>query len=100
MLFVSLGLGSVIASMVEVAPWITAVGRYKAVIFPAVGVLLAFDYWMAIVRPRQLDCAPGEICHIDSPISKFNRVMFWTSVGIYVVAIIGTYGAEWWILRS
>jgi hypothetical protein len=76
------------------------VGRQKAIIFPAVGVLLAFNYWVAIVRPKRLDCAPGDICHIDSPTSRLNRVMFWTSLAIYIVAIVGTYGAEWWILRS
>jgi len=77
-----------------------AVGRQKAIIFPAVGVLLAFNYWMAIVRPKQLDCAPGDVCHIDSPTSRLNRVMFWASLAIYLVALAGTYLAEWWILRS
>lgn len=96
----SLGLGSVVASTLEVAPWLAAVGRQKAIIFPAVGVLLAFNYWVAIVRPKRLDCAPGDVCHIDSPTSRLNRVMFWTSLAIYIVAIVGTYGAEWWILRS
>ena len=96
----SLGLGSVVASTLEVAPWLAAVGRQKAIIFPAVGVLLAFNYWIAIVRPKSLDCAPGDVCHIDSPTSRLNRVMFWTSLAIYIVAIAGTYGAEWWILRS
>lgn len=96
----SLGLGSVVASTLEVAPWLAAVGRQKAIIFPAVGVLLAFNYWVAIVRPKRLDCAPGDICHIDSPTSRLNRVMFWTSLAIYIVAIVGTYGSEWWILRS
>ena len=96
----SLGLGSVVASTLEVAPWLAAVGRQKAIIFPAVGMLLAFNYWLAIARPKGLDCAPGDVCHIDSPTSRLNRVMFWTSLAIYIVAIVGTYGAEWWILRS
>jgi hypothetical protein len=97
---VSLGLGSVVASTLEVAPWLTAVGRQKAIIFPAVGLLLAFNYWMAVVRPRRLQCEPGDICHVDSKTSRFTRAMFWSSLAIYVVAVTVTYGAEWWLLRS
>ena len=88
------------AATLETAPWLMAVGRYKAFIFPAVGALLLFNYWLAIVRPRRLNCAPGEICHIDSPSSRFNRTLFWSSVVIYVGAVGLTYGADWWIRQS
>jgi len=97
---VSLGLGSVVAATLETAPWLLAVGRYKAIIFPAVGALLLFNYWLAIIRPRRLDCAPGDICHVDSPASRVNRVLLWASVAIYVGALGVTYGAEWWIRQS
>lgn len=96
----SLGLGSVVASTLETAPWLMSVGRYKSIIFPVVGTLLVFNYWLAIVRPRTMDCAPGDVCHVDSRASRFNRGIFWTSVVIFVVAVTATYGAEWWILRS
>ena len=92
----SLGLGSIVASTLEVAPWLMAISRQKNLIFLAVGALLAFNYWLAIARPKTLNCAPGDICHIDSPMSRFNRAMFWTSFAIYVVAVSATYGAEWW----
>jgi hypothetical protein len=94
--FVSLGLGSVIASVVQAAPWLIAVGRHKAAVFIAVGVLLAFNYWLAIVRPRQLDCAPGTVCYVDSPAMRVNRVIFWTSVAIWAGAVVVTYLALWW----
>jgi hypothetical protein len=97
---VSLGLGSVVASTLEVAPWLMAVGAQKSIIFPAVGVFLAFNYWLAIARPKQMRCEPGDICHVDSPVSRFNRAMFWLSFAIYLIAIVATYGAQWWILRS
>ena len=77
-----------------------AVGKQKAIIFPAVGALLAFNYWFAIVRPRRMDCAPGEVCHIDSATSRFSRGMFWGSVAVYTIAVTVTYGAEWWLRRS
>lgn len=96
----SLGLGSVVASTLEVAPWLIAVGAQKSIIFPAVGVLLAFNYWLAVARPKKLQCEPGDMCHIDSPVSRFNRALLWTSVAIYLTAVVATYGAEWWMLRS
>jgi hypothetical protein len=96
---VSLGLGSVVASAIDIAPWLPVVGRYKSVIFPAVGVLLAFNYWLVIVRPPRMNCAPGDVCHVDSRASRANRAMFWISTSIYVLAVVVTYGAQQW-LRS
>ena len=96
----SLGLGSVVASTLETAPWLMVIGAQKSVIFPVVGAFLAFNYWLAVARPKKLQCAPGEICDIDSPMSRLNRALFWTSLVIYVVALTATYGAEWWMLRS
>ena len=54
------------------------------------------NYWLAIVRPRRLACAPGELCHVDSPAMRVNRVLFWTSVAIWAGAVTFTYAALWW----
>ncbi len=97
MVFVSLGLGSVIVSTLEVAPWLVAVGRHKTLIFASVAVMLGFNYWFAIVRPRRLHCAPGEICHIDSPTMRVSRVMFWTSVVVWVGAVVFNFLALLWV---
>ena len=99
-MFVSLGLGSVVASALDVAPWLTAIGRQKSIIFPAVGVLLAFNYWLVVVRPRSIECAPGDVCHVDSRTSRFNRALFWMSVWMFVVAVVTTYGAQWWLANQ
>jgi hypothetical protein len=96
--FVSLGLGSVIASTLETAPWLMAIGRHKTAVFAGVGALLVFNYWLAIARPRRLNCAPGDICHVDSPSMRINRGMFWTSVVIYIGAVTFTYAMLWWVM--
>lgn len=96
----SLGLGSVIASALTAAPWLAVVGRHKDGVFLAVGALLAFNYWIAIARPGRQACAPGEVCHVDSPAMRVNRWLFWASALIYVVAVTLTYGALWWIARQ
>jgi hypothetical protein len=73
------------------------VGRHKGAIFLGVGALLTLNYWLAVVRPRQQNCAPGELCHVDSPAMRLNRSMFWMSVAIYAVAGTLTYGAILWL---
>jgi len=94
---VSLGLGSVIVSAFEMAPWLAAISRHKAPVFAAVGALLALNYWLAVVRPRQMNCAPGEVCHVDSPAMRLNRVLFWISIIIYAGAVMFTFAALWWV---
>ena len=73
------------------------VGRHKTGVFLTVGAMLAINYWLAVVRPRQMNCAPGEVCHIDSPAMRVNRVLFWVSVTIYAGAVTLTYAALWWV---
>jgi hypothetical protein len=95
--FVSLGLGSVIATTLDALPWLMVIGRHKTAAFLSVGAMLTVNYWLAIVRPRRVDCAPGEICHIDSPTMRVNRILFWTSVVIWAGAVTFTYAALWWV---
>ena len=90
-MFVTLGLGSVISSVVEVAPWFPQIGRHKALLFGASGLLLALNYWLVVVRPRQ--CAPGEACHVDTPAMRWNRRIWWFSAIVYVAAAVLTYGS-------
>jgi hypothetical protein len=84
-------------SAFEVAPWLIEVGRHKTAVFVSVGAILLFNYWLAIARPRRLNCAPGELCHVDSPAMRLNRALFWTSVAVYVGAVAFTYAALWWV---
>ena len=46
---------------------------------------------MVSVRPRQ--CAPGELCHIDSPFTRFNRLLYSISLALFIVALVLTYGS-------
>ena len=73
------------------------IGRHKTAVFLTVGALLAVNYWLAVVRPQRVNCAPGEVCHIDSPAMRLNRMLFWLSVVIYAGAVTFTYAALWWV---
>jgi hypothetical protein len=81
----------VVASAVTVAPWLAVISRHKTLVFGASAVLLALNYWLIVVRPRR--CAPAELCHIDSPLMRWNRRVFWLSVVIYICAVGLTYGS-------
>ena len=89
--FVTLGLGSVVASAVSAAPWLAAVSGHKNLVFALSGGLMALNYWLVVVRPRR--CAPGDVCHVDSPLMRFNRRMFRVSGVIFVIALVLTYGS-------
>ena len=86
-----------VAASIEAAPWLVPIGRHKLALFAAVGVLLFINYWLAIVRPRRMECAPGETCHVDSPAMRINRIVFWTSVVIWACAVAIAYAAPWWV---
>jgi hypothetical protein len=79
------------AALIETAPWIVALERHRPLLFSVSGVLLALNYWMVVVRPRQ--CAPGEVCHIDSPFMRFNRRLYWISLALFALALVATYGS-------
>ena len=73
------------------------IGRHKGAVFLGVGGLLALNYWLAVVRPARLNCAPGEACFVDSPAMRLNRLLYWASVAIYAGAVIYYYAALLWV---
>ena len=79
------------ASAIEAAPWYGELQHYKPVLFAGSAVMLALDYWLVVVRPRA--CAPGELCHMDTPFMRFNRRLYWISVALFAVALAVTYGS-------
>jgi hypothetical protein len=72
------------------APWLAVISRHKALVFGGSGLLLALNYWLVVVRPQR--CEPGELCHVDTPMMRWNRRIFWTSVAVYGAALAVTYG--------
>ncbi len=58
--------------------------------FGASGALLALNYWLVVARPRR--CALGELCHVDSPLMRWNRRLWCASVALYTNLIHGAGG--------
>lgn len=86
------------ASVIDRAPWFIELQRYKVVMFIASGGLLALNHWLVVVRPRQ--CAPGELCYVDSPFMRLNRRVYWASLVLFVVALVVTYGSAFVVRQS
>ncbi len=82
------------------APWLIDVSRHKRAVFAGAGLLLVFNYWLAVLRPGRMRCAPGEMCHVDSPAMRMNRVLFWSSVAVYLGAAALNVAALWWLGRQ
>ena len=80
-------------------PWLVVISRHRGWVYLGAGGLLTLDYWLVVVRPKRMACAPGELCDIDSPAMRFSRYAFWIAVVIYVCAVSLGYGALLW-LRS
>jgi hypothetical protein len=79
------------AAVIEAAPWFAELQRHKPVLFGASATLLAVNYWLVVVGSRR--CAPGELCHMDTPFMRFNRRLYWLSVALFAVALTVTYGS-------
>jgi mercuric ion transport protein len=87
---VSLGLGSVVASLVSTAPWLVALSAHKGWVFLGAGLLLGLNYW-ALYRGSAARCEPGEFCHPANRSGRWLRRIFWSTVAVYAVAIFAAY---------
>jgi mercuric ion transport protein len=87
---VSLGLGSVVASLVATAPWLIALSQHKAWVFLVAGLLLAANYW-ALYRAHGSACAPGGVCDPRRPAGQWLRRIFWGTTGLYGIALFAAY---------
>lgn len=84
-LLVSVGLGAVMAGLIEAAPQITWLGRYKPAVFAVAGLVLAaagYWQWRARLLPCPADPAAARAC---ARLRRAGWVLWWTSVVLYLV---------------
>ena len=87
---VAVGAGSVVATMVETAPWVVALSRHKEWMFLGVGALLGVNYW-ALYHSRAAACRPGGACHPERPLGRWLRRGYWASVGLFAIGVGAAY---------
>lgn len=64
-LFVTLGMGATLVSMISIFPWITIISKYKIYIFILAGLMLilsSFLFWQARNNSCPIDSKQAKIC--------------------------------------
>lgn len=87
---VTLGAGSVVASLVSTAPWLVSLSRHKEWVFLLTGLMLTTDYWI-LYHSTSTTCRPGGVCHVSHPFGRWMRRVFWGSVAVYGVGVAAAY---------
>src|SRR5919201_5164744 len=94
-LFVLVGLGATVASVVSAAPWLISLSRHKNWTFTIAGVLIAANFVYVFRIAPKLQGA-GQSCPVGEPsacgtASRLSRTILWVSAGIYAVGFFSAY---------
>lgn len=94
-LFVLLGLGATVASVVSAAPWLITLSRHKSWTFTIAGLLIAANFvYLFRLAPRLR--AESQACPVDGPSAcgsadRMSRWILWVSTGIYLLGLFSAY---------
>ena len=92
-MLVTLGLGAVMAGLIEAVPWITWLGKYKTVTFTVAGGVLAFSgawQWHARTLPCPADPAKARAC---ARLRIMSWVLWWVSLVFLLVGVFFAFFA-------
>jgi mercuric ion transport protein len=95
-LFVLLGLGATVASVVSSAPWLITLSRHKNWTFTIAGLLIAANFFYVFLIAPRLRATTAESCPVDQPnacgsASRVSRWILWFSAGVYLVGFFSAY---------
>lgn len=79
-MLVTLGMGAVMAGLIETVPWITWLGKYKSITFTVAGIVLAAAgawQWHARTLPCPADPAKARAC---TRLRTISWALWWVSV--------------------
>lgn len=88
-------MGSSVASLVSVLPWLAWLSQYKAITFSVTALVLAYSGW----RLRRINRAT--LCSIeDGERLKWQKRLLGISVAIFMIALFAAYAllpiTLWW----
>ena len=84
-LLVTLGAGAALAGFISVAPWITAISKYKVVVFVVAGILLtlsSYFLWENRNAPCPIDDKQAKACMF---LRKISFYLITISIIIYII---------------
>jgi mercuric ion transport protein len=93
-ILVLVGMGTAVASLLSVAPWLVSLSRHKIWTFSIAGTLIAASFLMTyVVAPR---LQRGDVCAADDPttcgeVSKLSKVVLWGSAVIWSAGFVVAY---------
>lgn len=92
-MLVTLGMGAVMAGLIEAVPWITWLGKHKSVTFSVAGVVLAaagYWQWRARKLPCPADPAKARAC---ARLRAVSWILWWISVVFFAIGVFFAYFA-------
>jgi len=89
-ILVALGLGSILALLVNSAPFLVTLSLHKAWVFIVSFGLLAFSGWF-MYRPGRACPADPELGVLCDKTQVWNRRVFWFSVAVWSIGFFAAY---------
>lgn len=89
-LFVTLGAGATLASLVSTAPWLATFSTYKVWTFSISGILIiiaGLTHWQSRNKPCPLDPKQAKAC------TQLRKLNFWVYTASLTIWIIGFFFA-------
>lgn len=83
---VTLGLGSVVASVASVLPWLVWLSQYKSITFSATALVLVYSWWQLRCAGRSEQCAIGGGKRL-----KWQRRVLAVNTVIFGAAVFAAY---------
>ncbi len=82
--------GAAVVGLTSTLPWLIPLSHYKGWIFLGSGVMIVLSGVLTLLPKGTVACSitGGQGCEVAG---KYTKVMFWTSVSIYVVGAFVSY---------
>lgn len=87
---VSLGLGTVVASMASTAPWLVTLSMYKGWMFLISALLIAASA-IVVFRPGRSCPADPELAALCGQADRWNRRFIVISAGLWLIGFAAAY---------
>lgn len=89
-ILVSLGLGTVVATMVSSAPWLITLSQYKGWMFLLSGLLIALSIW-AVYRPNRSCPTDPTLAAACEQANTWNRRFIIISATMWLIGFLAAY---------
>tara|TARA_B100000941_G_C28468642_1_gene535104 strand:- start:589 stop:966 length:378 start_codon:yes stop_codon:yes gene_type:complete len=90
-LFVTLGMGAVLAGFISIFPWIVVVSKYKSYVFVGAGLMLiisTYFFWQSRNSPCPSDQKLAAMC---SRLKSINKTILIISSVTYLIGLYFAY---------